>query len=99
MSADGWAVCPRCLKRARVKYQEGLDGVAALLAKLTEEERKIVNPSVKAVNSEDYRTFREDYEFYVNDDGEVEVSYSGHCQVCELGIDFEDKRQIEGVSE
>jgi len=100
MSADYWAVCPRCLKRAHAKYQEGIDAVAALLAKLTEQERKIVHPTVKEADPEDYRTFREDYEFYVNPaTARVEVSFSGHCTECGFGIDFSDEREIPGMDE
>jgi hypothetical protein len=39
-------------------------------------------------------TFREDYEIYGADKGVVKVSYSGHCQNCGYGIDFEYERPI-----
>ena len=50
----------------------------------------------KPVNEEDFRTFREDYEFFIRDRA-VHASYSGHCQVCGLGTDFEHVHPIPGL--
>lgn len=58
MSADNWAICPRCESNAE------LQALAPV------------------VDSEQFRTFREDYEFYGADVGEVHAVYSGRCTVC-----------------
>lgn len=46
------------------------------------------------VDDADYVSFREDYEFYVNDDGEVVADYSGVCGVCHLNGSFTHKHKF-----
>jgi hypothetical protein len=51
--------------------------------------RYLVSPS-----EPDPRTFREDYEIYVAEDGVVRVSYSGHCERCGSGVDFKTEHPV-----
>lgn len=53
--------------------------------------------AVKKVDPEDYRTFRELYEFYGASSGVIKVDFSGHCTVCELALDFTDEHPIPGL--
>lgn len=100
MSADNWEICPRCVNRAEKALAAKAMKLTELMEKLDADERKLVSTDLGSVNPEDYRTFREDYEFYVNPaTARVEVSYSGHCTECELGIDFADEREIPGIDE
>jgi hypothetical protein len=43
-------------------------------------------------DEEGFRTFREDYEIYGASIGTINVTYSGYCEKCSLGLDFTDKR-------
>jgi len=44
------------------------------------------------IDHEALRTFREDYEVYGAETGEVTASYSGRCSVCDVGLDFTIER-------
>jgi hypothetical protein len=46
------------------------------------------------VEAEGYRTFREDYEFYGADDGEIRADYVGHCSVCSLQTELTARRRF-----
>lgn len=98
MSADNWAICPRCVARAQKANLESQQGFSEIAAKLTPDQLKLVQTAVRPVNEEDFREFREDYEIYIAD-GKVKVSYSGHCQTCKLGLDFDHEVEIPGIDE
>lgn len=94
MSADNWAICPRCLEEARQVNEAEHGRVAQMYGVVPAEEWKAALEAIKAVSPEDFRTFREDYEIYGAETGEIKVSYSGHCSKCDLGTDFEDSRRF-----
>lgn len=99
MSAANWAKCPCC--------QKALDGTVDTLtrrladeygkvsaAEYTELQNRLAEAVVKArVGSE---TFREDYEIYGAENGEVTVSYSGSCSTCGAHLAFTDRHAIPG---
>lgn len=94
MSASNWAICPRCLARAREAEAAQLAAVMDSYGKVPVDEFDRARAEVKPVDPEDFRNFREDYEIYGAETGTVEVSYSGHCGTCGLGLDFTDKRPL-----
>lgn len=90
MSADNWATCPRCKYRAQLKFEEETAAVHAMYGKVPVEE---FDAARAALELEDVgHTFREDYEFYGAEEGEITASYSGHCTRCEIGLDFKETR-------
>lgn len=93
MSADNWAICPRCQRDHAKTIEAAQEKARAAYGTLPVEEyeRLAVEAQVIA-KSEVERTFREDYEIYGAEDGTIIVSYSGHCQNCNLGLDFKDER-------
>lgn len=100
MSADNWAVCPRCYYNAMEKWTKNLADIRSKYG-LIEEEKYLAllnEADSNLVIQEDYRTFREDYEFYVpeNEYGKANlyISFSGECQVCDLSYSFEDKKHF-----
>lgn len=99
MSADNWAVCPRCMARARKAEADKLAEVMASYGTVPVAEFDAARAAIKPVRDQDYRTFREDYEIYGAEGGLVQVSYSGHCDVCGLSLDFKDEHPIPGVDE
>lgn len=90
MSADHWAVCPRCLVRARADAMEKSRAAAEAYGKVPVEEWQAMNQAaIDAVpDPENFRTFREDYEFYGADEGAVTATYKGECQTCGLSVSF-----------
>lgn len=96
MSADNWAVCPRCVAGARKARREALSALEAAYGAVPLEEYKAMQaaipPQPKAL--EDHSNFREDYSIYNDDHGTVRVSYSGGCHVCHLQVSFDHEIDI-----
>ena len=93
MSADNWDICPRCLKRAETRVAELERKMADVYGKITLPEYdklRLELEKAKGYSPEDFRTFREDYEFFQPSPGVVQVIYSGHCMAdgCDCGTDF-----------
>lgn len=97
MSASNWAICPQCVKRARENLVKSLRN---LRENLSPEDFALVQRTMANVDPEDFRTFREDFEFSGNwelfggvpENGAaptITASYSGHCEECGFGTDFE----------
>jgi alkylation response protein AidB-like acyl-CoA dehydrogenase len=97
MSADNYAMCPRC--------QKALDGTVDTLsrrmaegygkvpvAEYAELQSKLAEAAVKAHAGS--QTFREDYEIYGAADGDVVVDYGGSCTECGLRLTFTDHHPI-----
>lgn len=95
MSADNWAMCPRCVKREADTYQERYDEVMATYGKVPVAEfdaaRSAAVDEVRPVGA----TFREDYEITPLEDGEVEVHYKGRCTKCGLSLQFDHAHTID----
>ena len=96
MSADNWAICPRC------KVRRG-DRFRALDVALTEsygqvpveEFDRLRAERDREVGTEQERTFREDYEFWMDENGRFTATYSGGCRECGLGHKFEHVEHID----
>jgi hypothetical protein len=95
VSADNWAICPRCVARARAeheaRFQAAVDAYGTVPA---EEYERLRAEAQRPFDEGDFQTFREDYEIYGAAEGTVVVSYSGHCSVCALGLDFKYERSL-----
>ncbi len=82
MSADNWAVCPRCFDKMKLdaakKAQEAKDEYG--------EEWLKFHSLVWEPEPEPEPDLREDYEIYFGDDGEFVVSY--HCKCAKCGFEF-----------
>ena len=101
MGADNWAVCPRCLRNAE-NAKRALEAKAqAAYGKVPVEEfEKLREAAAVPINVEKLRTFREDYELGMEEDGTFEVSYHGSCsrRHPEQGCGYEHRfRHIEEV--
>lgn len=90
MSADNWAVCPRCVEQAREARRNALSALEAAYGTVPVKEYQAMQAAVPAEPKvlEDYSNFREDYWFANDDHGTVEVSYSGSCHICGLTVSF-----------
>lgn len=89
MSADNWAVCPRCLDRAEAdraaKVQAAADAYGNAPA---DEYERLRAESQEPIERDTLETFREDYEFHGAKDGTITAVYKGECQTCDLGVAF-----------
>lgn len=95
MSADNWDVCPQCLDRAKAERQARVDAAAEAYGTVPPEEyERLRTEALAGIAEPDALTFREDYEFYGASKGTVCASYSGHCEVCGLGVDFTYEREF-----
>lgn len=94
MSATNWAVCPSCLAAANaqkvVEFQAADDAYGKVALPEFDRLRKIADARI---NTETYRTFREDYEFWIDGDV-VKYHYDGDCSVCGSGSKFRGERPI-----
>lgn len=98
MSADNWAICPGCVKEAHRAHRDLVLRAAEGYGRLSLAEFDALRAEADlGVNEEKFRTFREDYEIYLDEDA-VMVSYSGHCQKCSAGTDFRYEHAVEGLA-
>lgn len=94
MSAVNWAICPRCLGRARDSYAADYEAVMSAYETIPVDEFDQRRTALKLVEPEDYRTFREDYEFHGAADGEINAVYSGGCTTCELNVELQATKRF-----
>lgn len=97
MSADNWAICPRCLSKATAEHLTDCERVHALYGQIPSEGWRAQLAALEAVDPEKFRTFREDYEIYGAEQGEVEAHYKGHCEVCDLDCRFDYSKRFWGA--
>ena len=98
MSADNWAICPSCLAKAEADKSALEAEVASAYGKVPVEAFDALRERANVpINREKLRTFREDYEFWI-DGTTVRVSYKGGCHVCGSGLNFADGRRINIVA-
>jgi len=96
MSANNWAVCPRCLLRAERERERKLEEAAAAYGKVDRaawlEMQAAAGDSVKPG---DFETFREDYGLGVDEGGGFKVEYAGSCDACGLRFGFRHEAQVD----
>jgi hypothetical protein len=96
MSADNWAVCPKCLAADVAEYEARADKFAAAYGKVPEDEYKRLRDEVgdHPTQADREPTFREDYDIGTSGDGVFVVSYRGGCANCDLNHTFNHRNQI-----
>lgn len=96
MSADNWAICPRCVKVVTDKKAEIEQKLRESYGKVSRDEYLDLLQATNAeIEVEDYRTFREDYEIGVYyKDNQFFISYRGRCTKCGLEKSFKHTEVI-----
>jgi hypothetical protein len=94
MSADNWAICPKCLADAKAAADKERAEVYAKYGKVPMIAFDKLRDDLVDVAPEDHRTFREDYEVYGAEEGTVHFSYSGYCETCRLGLNFQIDKDL-----
>ena len=93
MSADNWRICPQCQARD-VAEKKKLDiELAASYGSISSEDwlvlkEKIDNPTQLE------ETLREDYEFFMGNEGLFYAKYSAQCTECGFEHDFKHEEQL-----
>src|SRR5207244_2512735 len=94
VSADNWAICPQCRDRAKAEHDARFQAAVESYGKVPPEEyERLRAEATVPFDAAQFETFREDYEFYGAAEGTITASYSGHCDVCSLGLDFKYERE------
>jgi hypothetical protein len=101
MSADNWAVCPKCLAAARAKRAAAAElAESAYGVKPVEEFDRLRALANVPIIEEDLRTLREDYDVGIwgsDTDpatADFNVGYSAHCDTCGFAFHYKHKRQV-----
>ncbi len=93
MSADNWAICPRCKVRTYGEQQRLIDEAMSAYGRLPADEYlRLRERAEDGVSLEE--TFREDYDVGLSEDGEFSVNYAGECQKCGLRHSFSHKEKV-----
>lgn len=93
MGADNWDPCPRCVDQAQSSYDERVRSHQANYGIITAEEW-IEEGNSLAAPKEIENTFREDYEWWVDDeDATLHGVFRGICTKCGLSV----KHEVEPV--
>jgi len=96
MSADNWDICPKCVANAVEELEARKAKVQEAYGKVSIEEFEAMRADTpETVDPEDFRTFREDYEFWGARDGVVHASYKGHCKECGTDLGFKSDHPID----
>jgi hypothetical protein len=96
MSADNWATCPRCSKRREDALAKREADIAASYGKIPVADFDNLRFQLSADRHEQLdATFREDYEIWGAEDGEVKVKYRGVCGACNLRLNFEHSHPLD----
>ena len=93
MSADNWTICPRCMKMAVEEKDKQNKQAAESYGKVSEVEYTEILEKARAdINME--QTLREDYEFYMEDDGTFTADYRAHCDRCGFKYEFKHEEEV-----
>ena len=94
MGANNWTTCPKCMKMAvqkKAEVQKQMkEGYGKILIEKYEELR---TEAAKVISFEE--TFREDYEFDMNNDGTFTAGYRGHCDRCCFLHEYKHEEEVD----
>ena len=101
MSADRWAICPKCYVKARVAQTEAAEAArAAYGVKPIEEFDRLRAEAARPLDSETLESLREDWDIGVyaddEDDGRFSlvIAYAGKCQTCGFEVVYRYERRV-----
>jgi hypothetical protein len=92
MSADNWAICPKCKEKAKRMHVNLLNRIETDYGKVTANEYlELIEQSKQSIEEE--HTLREDWEIGIWNN-EFFVSYRASCSVCKFSYNFKYKEEI-----
>ena len=94
MSADNWAVCPKCNKQQAEARQKREDEIKAMYGAVPAEKWLEAKKQFEATEEREEYTLREDYEIGITPDGEFYAIYSGGCRECSFSFEFKHEEKV-----
>jgi hypothetical protein len=99
MSADNWAMCPRCLLRHEAEVLTKKTTAEAAYGKVSLQEwQDLQEAAIAARKPIAERNFREDYDIGMDTNGELDISYSGNCSKCGWSVSYGHSFKPEGLT-
>ena len=90
MSADNWAVCPRCRNRHEANIAKAQLAADAAYGTKSLEEFDALRAEAEAMAALELTPHcREDYEFFGLEDGAITAHYRADCKNCGLKVVFD----------
>ena len=90
MSADNWAVCPKCKQERMLKIEKLHKKIKDSYGEISEIDYLDLLKEVKEVVKEsDDHTLREDYDIGTFDGDHFEVNYGALCEVCNFKFSYQ----------
>ena len=93
MSADNWAICPKCAEKADASQQARILGAAEKYGKIPADEYVKLSKEVSKVEELE-ATLREDYGFSIDNNGKFHATYRAECSVCDFHFAFKESKQV-----
>ena len=98
MSADNWAICPKCnAAKIAAKEKQLLDAGASYGKVEPAEYLRMLEAANKPIDSES--TLREDYEIEVDTNGEFSVDYRCLCNDCKFAFRYKHSEAVGTVGD
>lgn len=95
MSADNWAMCPKCKKDTKATKEKALVDAGRLYGKVSSDEFMSQVKNAESLPEEPKgETLREDYKIRINRDGEFYINYSCGCYACGFKHDFKKEENV-----
>jgi len=95
MSADNWAVCPKCKTVIFDKRKSEWDKLHADYGKISESKYRARHADLSMLDREPFpEELREDYEIGIGQDGKFFVSYRASCTRCKFSFKHEFEQQL-----
>jgi len=91
MSADNWAICPKCKERLIEENRKEVARVSDAYGKVSEEEYARMKADLESTDPLNgiKHTLREDYEIGVESDGTFCVDFRASCSECDFSFSYE----------
>jgi hypothetical protein len=93
MSADNWAICPKCKLANDKDNEKRLLDIGKKYGKIPAD-LYIEEAKKAAILIDLQETLREDYELYTDEDGMFHISYSCRCSECGFNHKFKHEKQL-----
>ena len=89
MSADNWAICPKCLATAKLLKQKEIEKVKDSYGKISAVKYSAMLKQSETPLLESGETLREDYAFIMSAGGIFTATYYCSCDKCSFEHSFE----------
>lgn len=93
MSADNWAVCPKCKQAAKEEYNALTEQVEKSYGSVSyEEDMKLFKKAQETPIMKS--SLREKYELGIKENGQFYIGYDASCQDCGFEFAFQYTEQV-----